>query len=713
MPFLKASGAMRWRTVVGLSLLALLGMLLGVRQANAAGIPDGYTLTAESETLRLYVDRVTSALIVEDVRNGHLWRSIPADLAENPALNEAWRRRISSPILVSYVGNDRRQVKVADISKRGAEVIVEPTAGGVFVTYRFSREGITLRVAYTVHGDTLLVTLPEAGIVEEGENSLVAVRLLPFLGATHDDEEGYIFFPDGSGMLVRYTTPHPEETQEIARVIYGRDALEEEERSFREPVVLPVFGLTHSEAGYVGIVTQGDFDAKLFVARSGKRVNYNRVGVEFVFRRQGLFSLGGGQPVQVYEPNRIGGDREVRYIFLTTSEANYEGMAHRYRTYLMEEQGAQRVPPDGPLMHVTFFMGVERKTWFLRDLIRMTTFDQASAILSALARADVTRLSVTLRGWNRGGDGARYPQRLPIERRLGGVEGLRELVEAAKARGQPVYLFDNYLDIVPGARGVLPYRDAVRGINGLPAGDGTRGYALNPQIARQRFAVRDLPKMAAFGVNGLTLQHFASLAVPDANDRYPLSRGEFAATWMALADDVRTRFGAVAMTGGNAYAIPHADLLLGVPVDSTHYDLSDETVPFYQIAVHGLVTYAGRPYNLVGDERRAWLRQVEYGAIPHFLLTWEDSAQLYRTSANWIWSSRYADWLGDMLGCYRAMRELAHVQGQFIVAHRRLGDDLYETTYEDGTRVVVNYSSQPQVVDGVPVAGEDFVVLSP
>ncbi len=378
---------------------------------------------------------------------------------------------------------------------------------------------------------------------------------------------------------------------------------------------------------------------------------------------------------------------------------------------MLAGQGAERIPAEGPLLHLTFFMGVERKTWFLRELIRMTTFDQAAMMLDDLAENGVSRLSVTLRGWNKGGDGARYPQRLPVERRLGGAAGLQWLVETAHARDQAVLLFDNYLDIVPGAWGAFPYRDAVRSINGLPVGDGTTGYALNPQIARERFAARDLPRMADLGVDGVTFQHFAALAAPDTNERYPLTRAEFAATWMGLADDGREWFDVTVMTGGNVYAVPHADMLLGVPLDSTHYDLSDETVPFYQIAVHGLVAYTGRPYNLVADGRRMFLRQVEYGAAPHFLLTWEDSTLLYRTPANWIWSSRYADWREEIVAQYRAVEEMAGLRNQFIVGHRCLADDLCQTTYEDGTRIIVNYGPQAQMVDGVVVRAEDFVVV--
>ena len=672
-------------------------------------VPDDYDLVGESDELRLYLKRTTSALIVEDKRNGRLWRSSPADLSDNPEVSTTWRRRIESPVLVNYTGPDRSQDKVANLKDMRMDFV--PVEGGVRATYRFPSEGLELGVIYTVRGDFLQVTVPADSIVEsKGGNSLVSVVVLSFFGATHDSEEGYIFFPDGSGALIRYTASHPEAVQEVSTAIYGEDEISTTGRpSFRQPAVMPVFGLVSGDAAFVGMITQGDFDASLGAARSGKGVNYNHAWVSFLFRRKGRFSLTGGQPTRLYEPERIGGDRQIRYCFLTAESADYVGMATSYRDFLIHERSAQRTGDDAPLVSLDFFMGVERRTWFLRDLVRMTTFAEAQKILADLDSVGVSRVDVTVDGWNQGG-GARYPQRLPVEARLGGADGLRTLADDALGRGQRLFLTDNYMVILPGARGVFPYIDAIRGVDGLPVG-GEGVYFLNPQVALRKFAIRDVPQMADLGANGLRLDGFAALAVPDTNDRYPLSRENFAASWMQIANLVQEEFGAVAMSGGNSYAIPYADRLDWAPMDSTHYDLFGETVPFYQIVAHGLVVYTGEPFNLVNDGQRTFLHQVEYGAIPHFVLTQANSALLYRTTANQHWSTQYDFWRDEVIRQYRMMEPLAPLANQFIVGHTRLAEGVYQTTYEDGTRVVVNYTTQPYAAGPVSVSAQNFVVV--
>ena len=673
-------------------------------------VPEDYDLVAESEHLRLYLKQATSALIVEDKRIGRLWRSSPADLDE-VKVSQAWRQRIAAPFILSYTDADRGQANVSNPQEMETEFT--PVEGGVRAHYRFPEDGFEFSIVYVVHDDFLEVTIPEAGVVESGENqnTLVSLDVLSFLGATRDGEEGYVVFPDGSGTLMRYTSPHPEAVQEISVSIYGDEQISlQDSGSFHEPAPLPVFGLVSGEAAFVAIVTQGDFDARIAVGRSGTTIPYNHAWASFVYRRQGEFSLTGGQPTRLYEPNSAGGDRQVRYCFLTGDSANYVGLATRYRDFLTRERGVQRLSDDAPLMSLDFFMGVERRAWFLRDLIKMASFTDVQEMLADLASAGVSRLDVTVDGWNEGGSLARYPQRLPVEARLGGADGLRALADAVHARGQRLFLTDNYLIVLPEGRGALPYSDAMRGVDGLPLRQG-EFFLLNPQVALRKFALRDIPRMTDLGADGLRLDNFAGLTVPDANDRYPLSREGFTASWMQIAALAREQFGAVAMSGGNSYAIPRADRLDWVAMDSTHYDLFDETIPFYQIVAHGLVPYDGQPFNLMNDGQRTFLHQVEYGAIPHFVLTYENSALLARTFANQHWSTQYSFWRDEIVRQYRAMETLAPLANQFIAAHARLAEDVYETVYEDGTRVVVNYDTHPYVLESVTVPALDFVVV--
>ncbi len=679
---------------------------------RSAQVEQDYQLIAETEQLRLYFKPDTSAILIEDKRDGHILRSSPADLQDNKDLTPAWKSQIALPIQVSYVDGERSQAKNARPEQLG--ISSQPVQGGVRVTYKYDNLNLAFDVIYAIRGDCLEASLPTASIFEKGESLLVSVDLLAFLGATHDGEDGYIVYPDGSGALLDYKSPHPSDVQKMVGVIYGFDAPSIGSAIgsvYRESVVMPAFGLVSAQASFVGIVTHGDFDAAIGVGRSGKGLSYNHVWSQFIFRRQGSFSLSGGQPSLLYQPDRTTSDRQVRYCLLQDKEANYVGMAARYRQYLMDERGARRMADNTPLEHLAFFMGTEQKTWLLKDMVLMTSFTDADQILKDLEKAGVTKVDVTLWFWNQGQVSNTYPVRLPVDSRLGGEAGLRELAKEIHQRNQRLFLMDDYSSVSPGSTKIQPFLDAVRGVDGLPFGNNDVGYVLNPQVSWRNFAVKDFPKMAAMGANGLELMNFASYAFPDKNTLYPLSRENFAATLMKMSSQVRNQFGAVAMMGSNTYAVPYADRLDGATMDSTHYDFFQDVIPFYQIAVHGLVQYTGNPFNLVSDGSRIFLRYIEYGAIPWFVLTQNNSAQLLRTGSNGVYSSQYSFWRSEVIRQYEIMKELAPLNNQFIVDHRRLAEGVLQTTYEDGTRIIVNYTQQPFEVGNQSVPPMDFLMI--
>lgn len=676
-------------------------------------IEAAYNPIAETDILRLYINPDNSAIIVEDLRSETLWRSSPKDLNDHEGTTNIWRSLIEMPIQISYVDAARAQEK--NIKPEVVTLAYEPLQGGVRVTYDIKNLNLSLDVAYLLQEDCLEATILTDSIVEDGENSLVSIDLLAFLGATHDGEEGYMVYPDGSGALIYFDTPHPPEVQKMVTTVYGIDDVSDQSSIYREQMVIPLFGIVHGDSALIGMITQGEFDAEIGIARSGKGVNYNHVWAQFLYRRQGRFSLTGGQPAFLYQPDRIPGDRQVRYCFTNGEKANYVEMASRYRQYLIDERGATRVEErlgnDLPRLNLIFFMGIEQRTWFLADMVTMTTFEEVGEIMAELHAMGVEQADVTLWFWNEGGTKGEYPRRFPVDKRLGGEEALVSLIKDLHQLGYKIFLQDNYLNVYPGNKDVQPFLDAVRGVDGLPAGDQEMGYLLNPQVALREFALPNLPLLASYGADGLFLEAFGYLALPDKNSRYPLSRENFAATWMEIAQASRDKLGFVAMEGGNIYAVPHADRLDFVPLDSTHYDFFDETIPLYHIAVHGLVPYTNIPYNFLSDNQRMFLRQVEYGYIPIFILSKESSSLLFRTHANSVYSSRYDYWRDEILRQHQEIESLTPVMSRFITGHTRLSKGVYRTTYEDGIQVIVNYNLEPYSTDQLNIPPQDYIVI--
>ncbi len=46
-----------------------------------------------------------------------------------------------------------------------------------------------------------------------------------------------------------------------------------------------------------------------------------------------------------------------------------------------------------------------------------------------------------------------------------------------------------------------------------------------------------------------------------------------------------------------------------------------------------------------------------------------------------------------------------------IADHEQLDEQLFQTTYENGVQVIVNYSQNPATVNGETIEGFDYVVM--
>ena len=111
-----------------------------------------------------------------------------------------------------------------------------------------------------------------------------------------------------------------------------------------------------------------------------------------------------------------------------------------------------------------------------------------------------------------------------------------------------------------------------------------------------------------------------------------------------------------------------------------------------------------------------WLVLAEFAyalLFPGVHVTYRDPIVLARSSYPELYSSHYLDWLDRATAEYRvAVAQLGHTVGQFIVGHRQLTPQVFETRYEDGTRVVVNYGDQAYEGDGMRVEGLGYLVIA-
>ena len=705
-------------------------------QAIVDDVPADYNLLAKSANLELYIHPQTAQIAVHDRRVSRVWLSNPV-LPDPEQVAENLRSAFGSVLFVLTTSSTGLHARRLDTVNEVSEVRIEPTDRGALV--RYTMKGVTLAIGlrYELGPDYLDVAVDDAALVESDESRLVAIDMLPYLGATpyRADTSAYLVLPDGPGSLTYIGGRQPSYRQVISVTSYGP-----ERHSFARPseqrTPLASFGIVHpapegeSRRGMavLGVVTAGAGDSSVEAGVGTSPLAFSFANIRFNYRSPSLVPTNRGRFTEIYQTQRIAGDRAMRYFFLVNEDANWVGMAQRLRRHLMEDRGVPRLslsPSVRPAMRLRLVMGAEKPGLFRRRFVTATSFDEAGEIMATYHEAGMTALDIVLVGWQADGYEGNLPKRWPPDRHLGGVQGLERLAERVHALEGRLFLEDDYTLAFIRNGGFFPLTDVVIQANLLPVSDlvpalkveripGSlqRGrFFLNPIFAIDNYLRRDMPSLVALGVDGMELRWAGELVLQDTNLRHPLQRSEFAATWRQMLQTISDEMGAVAAQGGNEYVLGVAEAVTDFPLYHHDHTFGDVTIPFYPVATHGLVHIYAEPANLHTNPETAFLRRLEYGLLPVYELTFRDPIVLARTTYPKLYSSRYLDWLQRAAADYDVVvNRLGHTVDQFIVGHEQLAPHVFETRYEDGTRVIVNYGDRRYEDGNVSVEGRGFQI---
>lgn len=686
---------------------------------------------AVNDKYELYIDDATANIRIVNKEKGTQWLGSPqVDRKTLPTE----KKYMDSPVHIKYTeGVDI--TSVYSLKDKETTFKIKPTEDGAIVSFNFGKLNIAFDVVYRIRQDGLELTVPYNSIQENGAAKLVSVELLPFMNAALEKDEGAIFLPDGSGALMQFNLNHPAYLKGYSEPIYGpdptfvtqnHDQIEQLWRHVKPPseyVALPVFGLYRNKTGFLGIVTQGEFDAKINGTPAGIRnIAYYRTSVEFVYRKQDVIFIGSSGKIPYYQGNKISGDRKVRYVMLQGEEANYVGMAQTYRKYLIKEAGVKPAPGLSAKLNLRLMNGIKRDEIIGSTFVSMTSFDQAKTIIDTYAAKGIRNLELTLEGWSNDGLYGNQPEHFPVDKHLGGSKGLKALATYAEGKGISLYLSANYSRAIEESDGFSKNKDAIRGIDreAMPSfnyyvADGwnkvkEKYYFLKPDRMFDSHIQKELDDFGQLGVSGVSLAYMGNTLYSDQDIHHVFERSQTADVWVKSLDAFKKELGKTAVDYGFGYTLGHVDRIDNAPLDSSHFIYTDRAVPFYQIVVHGLVPYTAKPGNLRDDAQIEFLRQLEYGALPSFELTYEQTSKLQRTRGDDLFSSAYTDWLTPSTEEYQALSSFYEgIADQSIVNHEQLGPNVYRTTYGNGASISVNYDTQPISVDGQSIKGLGYV----
>lgn len=415
-------------------------------------------------------------------------------------------------------------------------------------------------------------------------------------------------------------------------------------------------------------------------------------------------------------------DFKLEFFELTGEDANYSGMARRYRKYRMDRGelvplaermkgnpcldysvnsamirircGWKPVPPE--IQHQN--PENEPPVYVACD------FDRVSELLDELKLQGVDEAEICLVGWNVKGHDGRWPQAFPVCEELGGEAKLRALIKKAQQMGYQITCHTNSTDQYEIAD-CYDEENTRRDKEMEPVTNaywsGGQMFELCPEISYEQ-AKEMLPAVASLGFKGSHYIDVIGIVYPRRcyHEKHPVSfkqSVEYAKKICAIA---RKEFGGISSEGAYDYLAPDLDYGLYISFAEGGKGICDKPIPFWQIVYHGIVL--SNPYamtvNPTFKEPDSLLKMLEYGGRP----TYYYYSAFMGNGKNWMGNTDAR--CGDRKelkesvekikkGCdiYRSMTSL---HTAYMEKHEEVEESVYEVTYSNGAVVRVDYNEK-------------------
>ncbi len=652
---------------------------------------------------------------------------------ENPEKsNEKWSNFVQSPVVIEYLVGTNIVYSQADMKSADLVKEVHVADNGFNAHLNFRDLGISFDLKVTLDDQGLQVEVPADSIQEENEKFAIGnLYLYPFLGYSKMDEEpGYLVIPDGAGALISLKDHYGQYSQPYSEPVYGTNygiddpyvlSLKEGQVTTSEPntVTAPIFGIVHTNKalGFVGIVAEGDNNATIEAYPNGAILPYNWATSKFTYRRffnQSTSKDKGTMVVRQKQRNSF--DAKIEYKFVSGADADYVGLAKNYRTYLLDNEILTATDHADDFQMKLDFLNADVKEGLLKDsVVAMTSFDEVDQIVADLQKEGLDDLTVTLKGWQDKGIYGGYAQSsYEAEKKVGGNSALNQLLENYKGK-VPIYLYDDALRFNPETQNST-WVDLMTKLNKRTLTEevhGQRFEAFNylrptetQKLLTERIDSQSIKNQQGILLAGITNHLFSySVRGKEYGRDHTLELYQEAIESASQTQDLL-------LENPIQPFWKYTDRLIDVPIDSSNYVFQDRSIPFFAIALKGVVPRYATYSNFVANKQEFKLKLLEQGVNPSYLLTAENPSELNNTNSSDVYSSKFENYQKEIVALYQELQAVTNEIGPTMIADHEVEDNRVIVTYENGKKLLLNYTDQAQTIDGQEVTGYSYKVVS-
>ena len=606
--------------------------------------------------------------------------------------NEGWKKIFNSPASVSYYHKTNIREEYLYSNHLSRKTFINTTTTnkvGFKVKTSFFLSKVKFEYEVYLDQEGLHFEVPFDSIEEGDTFKLASIKLYPFFGAAKRNRiPGYVFVPDGMGALIRFDDAYDKGI--YTKRFYGPDYgiyL----KSSEEYLTLNTYGVVHgvNQNGFISVIESGASHAILSHYPSQLTTDFNHTYVSYEYRKDYIQYLNKSKTSSVIlvQENKNKYDIKQSFYFLSGDNANYVGMANKYKDKLIKEGVLEKTNHGDIPIHFDVLMSESKKAFIGRKVLKMTTTSELEEIISRLNSNNILNITLTLRGWQKGGYSLTGPRYSSVEARIGGKRGLTKFNE----NHDNVYLESDYFKV--SSRGTNYHKGDVGQSIGqelLEENEG-RSYFLRPDVSIKNYR-KNLEKNSVYS-DGIHLSSTNYLYSEFVSKRNREEQIETIKEFIKVANKT-------SVSGSFDYLFG-ASRITDITLYSSQQKRFSDTVPFLAIVLSGYKDVFGRNSNFFANTTNELLRLIDYHIYPSFYITNESSYYLLNTESEHIYTSRYLDWEEEIKRQYDFVNDaLKHVVNEKIIKRVIIDAGFVKVSYSNGVIIYINYSGATKV-DGI------------
>lgn len=638
-----------------------------------------------------------------------------------------WTSFLSEGLTVGYF-KDNRIVQRSYTTLKGSTIFTYQTNS---VHMKINLKDIHVELEMILHlseDGVLTINIPGEKIIEKKKEEVVLTHIIPYpcFANSYDlQENGYIFIPDGAGALIDLGQKTIA-TKQYNQRVYGDDigilghngVVRNASTSPVKMIAMPVYGISYEDqGGAFTIIDSGKEYASINASvKSIDRIDYNYAYTQFYLREQYfkyVDKAGNGSITLLQEPYSY--DINLK-VHLLKPKTNVAKMAEIYREYLLNNNllNQNTTLDDDISLRLQFLMSENKPNIFGDAEVIMTNTNVIDNYVKDLKASNVKNIFVSALGYQKGGYSNPHYSRFNFSKNTSAEQ---YLALQNSLDGTLSFAFDYGL-IYQSARGYNA-GDISKTISNQEIYTYDKLTYANEQNLKKRVLLNHEKINNKFTLDTKELQkHINSHIEIDITDLsnilysshfgYQATRSKVQNDYLNLLNDSQVK---VNLSMPNDYLLSVSNSIIDTDLDNSGFYIGFENVPFYQMVLTNYLKMYTKPLNL-NYNRQTILKLIDYHVYPNFLLTEQDSIELFNTNSGYLFSSKMSEWQDEVISVYQEVNNaLKPFLNANILERHKLKANVYKTVYDNGLSLIINYQKTPYTYEGNEILKEGYLIV--